>query len=360
MTGTTGNPGSGKDEPEYREWFAALFHSSLTGMARYDAAGHFMEANPALREMLGIVSDHDMKTTNLFDDPALSKAKSQLCNGEVIQIKTEIDFDAVKATGEMPTTKTGRVVYACLVIPAYKAGIPDCMGYLTEIRVAPVKDYKTEVSRLNDKLQVVGSVTRHDIQNQLTAVIGYNELLTMMTDDPKFRGFLEKERQAVDKIRRQLAFSKIYQNIGMETPRWQRIRVVINSVREEVNLNTVKLIVEVGDAAVCADPLFEKVISNLLDNSVRHGGKVTEIRFLLQSGSPNPTLIVEDNGTGIPENEKTKIFERGYGKNTGWGLFVVREILSATGMTIVETGQPGIGARFEIHIPVEKFRQDSA
>jgi signal transduction histidine kinase len=206
----------------------------------------------------------------------------------------------------------------------------------------------------------VGSVTRHDIQNQLTAVIGYNELLTMIIEDPKSRGFLEKERQAVDKIRRQLAFSKIYQNIGMEVPRWQPIRAAVNSARDEVNLKSVNLVVDVGNAAVCADPLFEKAISNLLDNSVRHGMKVTEIRLLLKSGSTEHVLIVEDNGNGIPADEKMKIFERGFGKRTGWGLFVVREILAVTGMTIVETGQPGTGALFEIHIPLEKIRYESS
>ena len=67
-------------------------------------------------------------------------------------------------------------------------------------------------------------------------------------------------------------------------------------------------------------------------------------------------IVVEDNGTGIPLGEKQKIFENGYGKNTGLGLFLVREILSITGMTIQETGEPGKGARFEISVPKGTFR----
>ena len=50
------------------------------------------------------------------------------------------------------------------------------------------------------------------------------------------------------------------------------------------------------------------------------------------------------------------IFDRSYGKDTGLGLFLVREILSITGMTIRETGESGRGARFEIHIPPEGYR----
>jgi signal transduction histidine kinase len=67
-------------------------------------------------------------------------------------------------------------------------------------------------------------------------------------------------------------------------------------------------------------------------------------------------LVIENDGAGIPAEEKVKIFERGYGKGTGWGLFLVREILLASGMTIAETGDPAAGARFEITLPAGSFR----
>jgi signal transduction histidine kinase len=46
-----------------------------------------------------------------------------------------------------------------------------------------------------------------------------------------------------------------------------------------------------------------------------------------------------------------RIFEQGFGKNTGLGLFLSREILAITGITITENGVPGKGARFEITVP---------
>ena len=67
-------------------------------------------------------------------------------------------------------------------------------------------------------------------------------------------------------------------------------------------------------------------------------------------------MLWEDNGTGIEESEKEKIFERGYGKNTGFGLFLVREVLALTGITITETGHPGQGARFLMKVPKEAYR----
>jgi signal transduction histidine kinase len=65
---------------------------------------------------------------------------------------------------------------------------------------------------------------------------------------------------------------------------------------------------------------------------------------------------VEDNGIGIPPGEKEKIFEKGIGKNTGLGLFLAKEILSITGITIRENGTPGKGAMFEITVPKGMYR----
>ncbi|MEI6842441.1 MAG: ATP-binding protein, partial [Methanomicrobiales archaeon] len=69
------------------------------------------------------------------------------------------------------------------------------------------------------------------------------------------------------------------------------------------------------------------------------------------------TITWEDDGTGVSAGEKEKIFERGFGKNTGFGLFLVREILDITSITIRETGEPGQGARFEITVPDGKYRK---
>ena len=217
---------------------------------------------------------------------------------------------------------------------------------------------REEIAFLQKKLQLVGSVTRHDVLNQLTAVLGYNELLVMMVKDPRLTSFLEKERQAIDKIRRQFQFAKDYQNLATEPPRWQHLKDTVFRVREDFDSNTLRITCDSGDAAVYADPLFGRALTNLFDNTFRYGTGATEIRITLHGEGPGAVMTVEDNGAGIPAGEKVKIFEHGYGKGTGWGLFLVREILAVTGMTIEENGEPGRGARFEIRIPEGIFRMD--
>jgi len=209
------------------------------------------------------------------------------------------------------------------------------------------------------KLQLVGSITRHDVLNQLTAIVGYNELLGMMIEDPKLKSYLDREHQAVDKIRRQFQFAKDYQNIGASPLLWQSLRQIVHQAGEEFDLKTIRIEDGTGPATVFADPLFAKVMTNLFENTLRHGKQASLIRVSLQYDPSGGTrIIVEDNGEGVPASDKTKIFERGYGKGTGWGLYLVREIIMFCGMGITETGEPGKGARFEILVPAEKIRRN--
>jgi signal transduction histidine kinase len=105
-----------------------------------------------------------------------------------------------------------------------------------------------------------------------------------------------------------------------------------------------------------ADPLIIKVCYNLMDNAVQYGKKITMIRFSVLKRNDEHLIICEDDGVGVLAEVKEKIFERGFGKNTGLGLALSREILSITGITIRETGDPGKGARFEMTVPKVMWR----
>jgi signal transduction histidine kinase len=120
--------------------------------------------------------------------------------------------------------------------------------------------------------------------------------------------------------------------------------------------SSLKILADLENAEIYADPLLEKVFYNLVDNAIRYGEKITTIRFYFQISDKGLSLICEDDGAGIAPEQKTRIFERGVGRNTGMGLFLSQEILGITGITITENGIFGEGARFEIHIPRGMFR----
>ena len=111
-----------------------------------------------------------------------------------------------------------------------------------------------------------------------------------------------------------------------------------------------------SDMNIFAEPLIVKVFFNLMDNATRYGGKITTLRFFVEERRDNLVLFCEDDGVGVMVDEKEMIFTRGFGKNTGMGLFLAREILLITGITLTETGEPGKGARFEITVPKGAWR----
>lgn len=100
---------------------------------------------------------------------------------------------------------------------------------------------------------------------------------------------------------------------------------------------------------VLADSLLRQLFYNLIHNSIVHGQKVNRIRLYYQEEKNQLKLVYDDNG--IQPHEKEKIFEEGYGKGTGYGLYLIRKICEAYEWTIHETGVPGKGAKFVMTIP---------
>ena len=215
------------------------------------------------------------------------------------------------------------------------------------------------VAFLKKKLELVGSITRHDVLNQLTVVMGYNELLLMMIEDPTMKSYLERTQGAITRIRSQFQFAKEYQNLGIEPPRFQMIRSVVHQARENFDLKGIHVVETCGNAAVCANLLFENAIACLFEHTLSHSANVTEIRVFLEGNrSGRMVLVFADNGTGELSADKEKIFEYGHDKTASGGLFFAREILALTGITITYTGESGKGARFEMQIPEERFQNE--
>jgi signal transduction histidine kinase len=120
--------------------------------------------------------------------------------------------------------------------------------------------------------------------------------------------------------------------------------------------STITLEIPDDPLEVYADPLLVKVFYNLFDNTRQHGGEVTRISISHRRSDTGLIITIADNGTGISKKDKQHLFERGFGKHTGLGLFLSKEILSITGITICENGIPGEGARVEIAVPEGSFR----
>ena len=215
------------------------------------------------------------------------------------------------------------------------------------------KKAKTALLQANHQLNLMASITRHDVLNNVSAVLGYLTILRMKFQNPALAYYFTKLEDITRAIQHLISDTQMYQNFGISEPKWQEIGALIRCLQVP---ERIALTANLSGVELYADPLLEKVFFNLLDNSIRHGQNVTEIR--ISSRQPDDRLILtwEDNGIGIPDEEKSRIFEKAFGKNTGLGLFLCREILSITNISIQETGEPGRGARFEIMVPPGGYR----
>jgi signal transduction histidine kinase/FixJ family two-component response regulator len=217
-----------------------------------------------------------------------------------------------------------------------------------------ITEQKTTEFALREALRNLGimnSITRHDILNQLTGIFGYLEYCLHTSPDPKIRESLSKALQAAETMKAQILFTRDYQEIGNSAPRWQNMDQVFSRAVGTLNLAGIRVECGLEDLWVYADPLIEKVFFNLLENSLRHGERVSIVRVYSRESNEGLTIVYEDDGAGVPPDAKEKIFRREYFQNTGLGLYLSREILAITRMEIRETGTVGEGARFEINVP---------
>jgi PAS domain S-box-containing protein len=212
--------------------------------------------------------------------------------------------------------------------------------------------------QVNAQLNLLSSITRHDILNQLLALKGYIKLSReVITKPEKLVEYIKKEQEAADTIEQQITFTRDYKDLGASVPAWQNVNSCIRKAMVALPMRTVNIVLDPADPCVYADPLFQKVFYNLIDNALRYGGnQLKTIRIFSNASDKGLTIVCEDNGMGIVEKDKKRLFTRGFGKNTGLGLFLSREILAITGITITENGIPGNGARFEIMVPKGAYR----
>jgi len=228
---------------------------------------------------------------------------------------------------------------------------------LANLEIEERKNAQEALHAANTKLNLLSSITRHDILNQVTAISGYLCLLeNSLAPGSEQRQYVQKISHQAAVITHLLEIAREYEQLGISAPKWCDVRAIVEHSAQDVFTGSVRLEDQLPALEVYADPMLEKVIYNLFENAKFHGMYVTAIRVGFSCGEGPGRLTIEDNGVGVQDADKTRIFLKGVGTRTGLGLYLSQEILSLTGLEIRETGTPGKGARFEILIPPVMFR----
>ncbi len=209
----------------------------------------------------------------------------------------------------------------------------------------------------NRKLNLLSSITRHDINNQTVVLKGNIALLRIKHPELASDKYLEALEKTSSQICSMIGFTKEYEDIGVKEPTWHDVNELIGLSSHEIQPSSFKVVDDVPKGTmVYADPLIIKVFHNLVQNSVRHGGGITRIHFYLEEREGNKAIVCQDDGVGVSPETKSRLFSKGIGNDHGFGLSLSREILSITGICISEEGGPSTGAKFVLTIPENTIR----
>ena len=269
------------------------------------------------------------------------------------QIKKE-DADALASRVEIKykkiTLKNGMEhVIHMIIVPIYDS--KRSVRYMLGI----AEDVTDEATNL--KRDLIFSITRSDILDQLATIMTSLERAQLKTTPKEMQMFFDKTIGSVESIKNQIAYERALQNPGVISPKWQSVNHVFAEAIQMLPENTVDISTGIGEIEIFADPLLPRIFFSLLSLSFRHGGPaLTSIRMTASRNNEELTLIYQDNSSGLPAGEKEKIFEFGYSQDNIVSLFLIRELLGFTGITIIETGEPRHGIRFEIVVPKGRFR----
>ncbi|MEI7857555.1 MAG: PAS domain S-box protein [Methanomicrobiales archaeon] len=334
---------------ESEDRFKKLFFEAPLGIALIDSlTGHIYEVNAMFAKIAGRTREEMVK----IDWMSITHPDD---------VQTDLDSMALLNAGKITgfrmekryLHRDGAVVWINMTIAPVKVEDTAHPRHLCMIEDITERKLAAEALRqANKKLTLLSGITRHDINNQILTLNGFRGILQRKVPDPILEEFFTKITNASTRIEAMIQFTREYEKIGANAPVWQNCRTIVDTAAKQAPLGQVMVKNDLpAGAEVFADPLITKVCYNLMDNAIRYGRKITTIRFSVEDRDGDHIVVCEDDGDGVVAENKEKIFERGFGKNTGMGLALSREILDITGTTIRETGERGKGARFEMMVP---------
>jgi PAS domain S-box-containing protein len=237
------------------------------------------------------------------------------------------------------------------------ASLPGKRAILTFFDITSRVHAEHALKAANDKLSLLSHFSTDHLHHSVDQIIETINEADTHCNDAGVRAYIERIRTLAWNVARQLFLTESYKDLGMLPPVWMSVQQTLESARLPSDDGTVSIRCWAGRLEVYADPLFADVLTHLLENSLRHGGStVKNIIVSYHETHEGLDLCLMDDGTGIPAGKKQQIFEYDAGGHAGIGLFICRQIIEVTDMTIQETGIEGKGARFVIHVPPGGYR----
>ncbi len=329
-----------EEREESRRHFQTLFNVMVDPVVIVDGKGKILEVTERVEEITGFKREELIGKNFLSTKIVTTKSKAILMKNLV---KRMMGLHPVLYEIEIVTKDGRKLPYEVNGIKIEYKGEPADMVSFRDI---------SERKKMHEKLHVVGRLTRHDVRNKLSTVTGNVYLAKQrLKSDPKTMKYLEAVESAIKAVKKILNFAGTYEKLGIEKLVYMDVEKTVEEAFSFFQDLHVKLVDNCYGLSVLADSLLRQLFYNLVDNSLEHGEKVSQIRVHYKACKDHLELVYEDDGVGIPKAEKEKVFKEDYGKGTGYGLCLIKRMCEVYGWTIRETGKYGKGVEFTMTIP---------
>jgi PAS domain S-box-containing protein len=209
----------------------------------------------------------------------------------------------------------------------------------------------------NKKLNVLTSITRHDIQNKVTILLGYLTRAKKRETDPVVREYLERQEHAAKAIRDEITITRDFKDMGTDPPEWLDAGKMITAAITRLGDSPVRFSVDLPHILVYADRQMERVFFRLFENAINSPDQPRSIHVFLREEQDRRVICVEFEHPGVTTVGEERIPDTGGSANGQRGFVILQEILSLTDITLEATGEPGKKECFEIGIPPASFRR---
>ena len=249
-----------------------------------------------------------------------------------------------------------------IVVPLSTGSDAESVQFVTR-EITLQKHNEEELRRKKEELTFINRIVSHDIQNDVSVLSGWGEVLENHTDDEGIE-MVERIQETSDHIAdlTQIARDFVASLEGDSDPDLGPVDLgaIVDTEIDKARSNHDDVIVSVDGAigvTVRANELLSSVVGNLLNNAVRHNDKDTvEIEISSQQTETTVSLRIADNGPGVPDDQKEAVFEKGNkgaeSPGSGIGLYLVDRLVSQyNGEIWVEDNDP-TGAVFVVELPL--------
>jgi len=271
----------------------------------------------------------------------------------------DVFFGRLSREGAVYATETQFTLpdESSLVVLVSASSLPGERAILTFFDITSRVQAEHALKAANNKISILSQISSDHLHRSVDEIIESVDEADARCSDAGTHTYFERIRTLAWNVVRQLFLAESYKDLGAVPPVWMSVQKSLETSRFPSDDKTVSIRCWTGRLEVYADPLFADVLTHLLDNSLRHSaGRLKNIIVTYHETPLGLDLSVRDDGAGIPAEKKQQLFEYDAEGNAGIGLFICRQIVEVTGMTIQETGTEGSGVQFVIHVPPGSYR----